>query len=455
MSTYMKNEKSRKMIFIAAVAAAGLLIFVFNVLTPWMTDDMSYAATVSQARNFMDLFRQEREQYINWTGRSVNHMILRCFFYFGSTMAFKVANSLVFILLTLLIYKNVEGRKKHDVFAYVLINLLLWKFGVMFSQTVLWQTGACNYLWGSAIIMLHITIYRGLLERNGTENTRLWCPVIFLTGLLAGWCNENTSGGAILLALIWTGIYFYRKKKIRPFMAVGLAGQITGFLFMILAPGNAVRAQFMEEEHTGLLALAGRFQKIILALQRHFLPLLAVFILCAIVICLQQGGLKGVLKKSRNFLLWGFIFLATCFALVLTAEPMARAYFGAGVFLTVAVVQGIMDVSEREVVFRAAKLGFVSLLGMIMFFTYMESGANLARIYREYHERDAYLAQKAAEGAQEVIVPMLRPGFETEYSDGYSSDIGEEPGYWVNVAYEQYYGIESIRGVPREEWTEY
>ena len=39
---------------------------------------------------------------------------------------------------------------------------------------------------------------------------------------------------------------------------------------------------------------------------------------------------------------------------------------------------------------------------LIMFFTYMESGANLARIYREYHERDVYLTEQAANGVQEV-----------------------------------------------------
>lgn len=39
----------------------------------------------------------------------------------------------------------------------------------------------------------------------------------------------------------------------------------------------------------------------------------------------------------------------------------------------------------------------------------MDSGADMARIYREYHEREVYLEQKAEEGAREVTVPLLRP----------------------------------------------
>lgn len=65
----------------------------------------------------------------------------------------------------------------------------------------------------------------------------------------------------------------------------------------------------------------------------------------------------------------------------------------------------------------------------------MESGANLARIYREYHERDVYLTEQAENGVKDVTVPMLRPDFETKYSDGYNSDITASPEYWLNIAY--------------------
>lgn len=85
----------------------------------------------------------------------------------------------------------------------------------------------------------------------------------------------------------------------------------------------------------------------------------------------------------------------------------------------------------------------------------MDSGANMIRIYREYHEREVYLEKMAAAGEKDVTVPMLRPGFETKYSDGYQSDLTGDPEYWINDAYEKFYGIDKITAVPRENWTVY
>ena len=56
---------------------------------------------------------------------------------------------------------------------------------------------------------------------------------------------------------------------------------------------------------------------------------------------------------------------------------------------------------------------------------------------------------------KDVTIPLLRPDFETVYSDAYNSDIQVESGYWINIAYASYYGFDSVSGVPREEWTEY
>ena len=485
---FRNKEKRSRLFFCLAVCAAFVLIFIFNVLTPMMTDDLFYSKTVSEAASIWDLFAQEYTQYMTWTGRSVCHMILR-FFLLTDKMVFKVANSVVFVLLTLLIYWNVEHKKKYDTPVYLLINLLLWMFGVVFRQTVLWETGACNYLWGSAIIMSFVTLYRYGLKREsgggreaegdmpkqagglkypeqGLKHPVLWTVFLPFLGVLAGWCNENSSGGGLLMVLLCLGFYLYeqheKKKKnagsgrtLKPWMVTGLIGQVVGLAFMVLAPGNAVRAAAREEEHSGLLGYMARFQKITLAVRENFLILLIIGLLLFIIVYYQKKSWKALWACSRNGILWAFVFLATCYALVMTAEPQARAYFGAGVFLTIAVVQFFVDVSEKEVIFASLKTGMISVMLLVMFFTYMDSGANLARIYREYNERDVYLTQKAAEGVTDVTVPMLRPDFETKYSDGYNSDIQEDPGYWVNVAYASYYGFNSVSGVPREGWTEY
>ena len=36
---------------------------------------------------------------------------------------------------------------------------------------------------------------------------------MFALGILAGWCNENTSGGALLIVLGYLGWQFYTKRN--------------------------------------------------------------------------------------------------------------------------------------------------------------------------------------------------------------------------------------------------
>lgn len=450
----VEGEKGRKLFFFSLIILSFLAIYLYNLFTPAMTDDLSYAKIVEGANSFLDLLRQEKHQYMTWTGRSVNHMILRSFLSFDKGI-FNLANSLAFTGLGLLIYLNIENRRKYDPFIFLLIQLFLWLFGVSFEQTVLWETGACNYLWGSTLIMAFITSFRFMLKREeaggkGKKPSIGSSVGILLLGILAGWCNENTSGGGILLILIWILFYVRKNHRVKLWMVLGLAGSLTGFAFMLLAPGNANRMQFMEEEHTGLLALVSRWLKCNLAIRNHFLILLSIGIVAFIIVRLQ----KSAWIKSKNMLIFFFVFLATCYALVLTPEPVARAYFGAGIFLIISVIQGIVDVEDRDLYVRALKLGSISVLTLYFVFLYLECGAHLMRIYRESNERFAYIEEQKAAGNMDITVPMLRPAFQNRYSDAYNSELSEDSEYWVNVAYATYYGVEKITALPREEWEE-
>ena len=67
---------------------------------------------------------------------------------------------------------------------------------------------------------------------------------MFALGILAGWCNENTSGGALLIVLGYLGWQFYTKRKLSLWMFTGVAGNTIGLALMALAPGNKIRATY-------------------------------------------------------------------------------------------------------------------------------------------------------------------------------------------------------------------
>ncbi len=444
------KTKKRQWIFYLAIVASFLAILVYNCLTPPMSDELMPGPTY---HSLFDLFRAEYENYMTWNGRTVVQMIMRCFLIMPKGV-FNVCNSICFVVLMLLIYWNIEGRKQYDVAAYVLINLMVWQFGVSFDQTVLWESGACNYLWGSTIILGFVTLYRYQTKHSTTNKYSIWVSVgLFFFGVLGGWCNENTSGGGLLLVLFFAAVFYYHNKKWTIWSITGICGMLTGLLFMVMAPGNRLRGALMkeDEEHSGIMAYVGRFLKINTAINTYLFLMLAVTIILVVFLILR--GKKW--WELQNAVVYAIVSIMTAYALILTSPPMDRAYFGAGIFMTIACVQAIWYIPKEEMFLTACKYGGIIVFSIAMFFSYFENGADLVRIRREIDEREAYIVEQKAQGNYNLTVPMLRPEFQTRYSFLFKNDVDEDPESWGCSLYREYYDLESLVGVPRSEWTEY
>lgn len=139
------------------------MIFIYNLLTPYMSDDYAYAIEVRQASSLWDLVKQQYGEYLSNSGRVIGQFNVRLSLAAGKHV-FNVVNSFMFIALVLLMYMNIHRRKKNDIFVLLLILTFLWRFTVSFGQTMLWICGACNYLWGSVFILGFLTLYRRLLD---------------------------------------------------------------------------------------------------------------------------------------------------------------------------------------------------------------------------------------------------------------------------------------------------
>ena len=331
---------------------------------------------------------------------------------------------------------------------------MMWQFGISFDQTVLWISGACNYLWGAVIILGFITFFRYKIEYTAQiKHERFLTIGMFFFGLLAGWCNENTSGGGLLLILFSTLVYFLANKTIKIWMITGSLGMFTGLLFMVMAPGNSVRGALnqAEEEHQGILALIGRFLKINDAVAEHLFPMLIVIIIL-MTYCILKG--RKVKSFSTEFA-WIIAALATSYVLILTPQPMDRAYFGAGIFVTITFIQMIVNIPKDDVYLQAVKYGGVIAFAIFLFFSYCENGANLMRIMREVNEREEYILKQKELGNLNLTLPEIRPEFKTKYSFIYMNDVDEDPDSWGNFIYQVYYDLDSVIGIPRTEWTEY
>lgn len=96
------------------------MIFIYNLLTPYMSDDYAYAIDVRQASSLWDLVKQQYGEYLSNSGRIIGQFNIRLSLSV-SKHVFNVVNSFMFIALALLMYMNIHRRKKNDIFVLLLI----------------------------------------------------------------------------------------------------------------------------------------------------------------------------------------------------------------------------------------------------------------------------------------------------------------------------------------------
>ena len=444
----IKNEKAKKTIFFIIVVISFAAILIYNFFTPLMSDDLLFYTL--EYDGIGDVFREGYDMYMHTNGRFVLHTILRLFSLVPKNI-FNIFNSLCFILLMLLIYWNAVGLKKYDSMMYIMINLFAWNFSVEFDQTVLWMSGACNYLWGTTIILGIVTYYRFFLESDRTIKHPLVQSIgLLIWGVLAGWCNENTSGGCILLTLSLSVMYFVKNKRILPQTICVITGLFTGFLFMIFAPGNMVRRSYISESHSGIMKYVARFLKINGRVNQYMLLYIAVIILLLVYYIYKYK--QDSYKDFIYIILFSVAGLATCYALILAPEPMPRAYFGANIFFLTAAVETVNKIRKEDEFLYSLKMGAILVGTIWMYFSYMENGANLARLLREVNNREAYILEQKEKGNYDLTLPIIREEFKCKYSFLKDVDIEPVEDSFNNACYRIGYNLNSIKAVPEEEW---
>lgn len=246
-------EKS-KALFVLVNGVCGIYFFLLNYFTPLAGDDFQYQNIFgSQERigSLADIVQSQWKHYFTWGGRSVVHTIDQ-FFLMYDKMAFNIANTIVFLLFVLLIYKCVYPNGISNSFL-ALEYIALWFCIPGVGTSIVWQTMSCNYLWGSTMVLALFLPYRFLLNsdsRAGQASQPLWKNILLAVlmlpaGLLAGWSIE--AGGAMLLAGIVLILFWQKRgsRRIAAWEITGLLGALAGYALLILAPGNYARAEYV------------------------------------------------------------------------------------------------------------------------------------------------------------------------------------------------------------------
>jgi len=448
-----------KLLFFAVMGISLIMIFLYNFYTPLFSDDLHYIWQVRDNNSFLDLIKMTFNAYVEYNPRLIGHFYT---FYAASIskFLFNIINSGHFVMLIFLIYLNTKTvqKTKYDIFLFLLTLFFYWRYAVEFGDTILWLSGAASYLWPMTIMLGFISLYRYLLVTSKKNQNLFIYTFLFIIAVLSGWCNENTSGGVIIIILFFTINKMKELKKdnqnvIRKEMIIAITGVVIGFIGLLSSPGAYNRIGTFEENYSGLIGLASRLYYILLTIHGLFFELLVITVILVIFVIVIKRKWDQVLAQVVPFFFAG---IATCFALVLIPVPSARAYFGAGVFLVIACLKCFVlfiDSEEKEA--TAIKYITFSLLLMWFIFDYQANLVNVARVYREENERLTIMEQAKMNGLNEVVVPQLSGDFKSRYSSIHNHDMTEDYGFWINTYYRNYFGIYKITAIPRSVWDEY
>ena len=430
-------------------------IFYLNLHTGYVSDDYMYQYTfdTGEPNDNTHLFRVNEliKSMSNhrkiWNGRIVAHGLLQIALKLPFK-SFRLLNSIIFLLLGILIYVHCTFGRNKSKSLLVIVFGLIWFFVPSFGQTILWASGSASYLWCSCIILIMLLPYRIFAINQGKRNTVLYSVILFIFGVVAGCTNENTGGALVLLSIFYCIIYKIKKYKTPIYLYVGIIGEIIGVIILLTAPANKrVRSK------TDIRGYIERFKIINKIFFEHFTILLVLMIFASAFCIIIHLYAKRINKQKKlnivsiaipvSYVLSG---IASCLALVLSAEYPPRAMFVASVLFLVAFGY-IYD--NLVLSFDTLTKVFITL---IMFSLMVESFDYNSRIViKEWNQvqRGLQIIKEAAErGDESVDVPIVdQTGckYDAFYDTRY---IYEGDNGWVNGWLRYKYGVKVIGYYP-------
>ena len=427
---------SKKNQIILILLGIFLMMLILNMFTPLIADDYSYSFKLNNERivNLIDVFNYQLWHYFNWGGMVIAHAIAQTFLIFPKDV-FNVFNSIVYTLVVYLIYLNVKGDNKKDEPLFLLaIHFCLWFLQPVFGQTCLWLVGSCNYLWTMFFILLFLWFFR----KNSKKNSALKMILMFLFGIIAGWTNENTAFGliVILVGIMLTDKY-QKHIKILGYKISGLIGTILGFIILIVAPGNFVRESSMSDESSLMIKLLKRIIDDTISFVDYCLPLLiGIVILISIYI-----------YKKKKYDLMSIVFLAgsilTVYAMVLSPTFPARAWFGVITFAIIAAMILLYQLVDLERIFKFIMGDVIVIASIIYVSSYLVGFNDIKELRNTWINRINYFDELKDKG---IFDAEVEPYYAKDpHNPGYGGvDWNKNDDDWPNFNVAGYYGMDKI-----------
>lgn len=432
------SKKNQKILFLFTIF---IMMLVLNFLTPLIADDYSYSfgADGERITNIIDIVIRQVDHWLTWGGRNIAHFIANFFLMYPKAI-FNVLNSFMYTALVYLIYKHSQTTKDEKPLLILLIHLGLYFLTPVFGQNCIWLIGSCNYLWTTVIILSFLLIYR---ENYKKKDTILLTIGMFLLGVIAGWTNENTAFGLIVITAL-SMIAYKGKDKLPKYKISGLIGSIIGFIMMIVAPGNFIRSEAFAEETSFIVKIIKRILEYTNDIYKY-IPILVVILIILLSIYIYKK--KKIDKRVWIYLTGAFF---TIYSMVLSPTFPERAWFGIVVFMMIAIMTLLYDVEKINKVFNLIIIDTILIIGFFYVDDYVALARDINNLRTTWNERILYIEECKENGKTEIELEEYVTYNQKSPQWGLA-DIRKTAHEWPNDAIEDYYEIDSISSKITEE----
>lgn len=427
------SEAVRGVIFIALLAMIGLSMYLLNAHMPVILDDFDFAiswATGEKLASIADIVASQVVHYRTWGGRLVQ-FFSQLFMYWGDGV-FNVLNTLMYLVLLLEIYAIARPERRFCWTLILLEHLALLNMLPFFGTVFLWMCGSCNYLFGTSLALIPLLVLRnvkdgGWLSRGGKRSV-----LCFLLGVLGGWTNENMTCGMIALVFAALAIEWLEGRGLKKRLAAMWAGQCTGALILLLAPGNFSRASAYTYDSM-LVEMIRRFV-MTTAYGVSYLGLLLGAALLLGAVLKENGARRGY----AGVLVFGAII--GVYALVGSPELSDRAFTGMFALALSAVMVFVGDAEAHIRRLDAAKIAALPLVLVVLAYTSYHALSDVRAFESAWQLQTDAIECALAQGKTEAVVDSI------ESHSRFTMDVqfAEDAKTWPNTSISKIYGVDVI-----------
>ena len=327
----MDKKKLGTCIFLGLVA--GMFLFM-NFRIIYITDDWHFmfvfgdflpGENAKRVQSLSDVFASMKDYYLGSGGRVLSHTILSIMLMMDKWV-FNILNTIVYFSTGFLMYALIK-EKKNSAIILIPINILLIFYLPLFGETCLWMSGSVNYLWMAVLSLSFVVSIKK--KKTGLS---------FLLAILTGFTNEATGG--MMIVFIISQILF-KKEKLDVVNILRMLLVIPGELFILLSPGNAIRAE--EISKTKVFSIEVAIDKLGETIRWIVDDGYYVLIIPIIVILVIYRKKIDRLFDSISYLL---VSLAGMVALALSGTFIMRAHFLNVIFLIMSFASAVLALIE-------------------------------------------------------------------------------------------------------------